>query len=108
MTNRLITYALVASSAIFVYQIAMLQRDYKEFNRRMVWNIDEVRNLYLQDVQFSFKRGCFVGVDYPQEFRKKQTGWNENSPPSYCDKAYKEKIEDYFFDQLGKLGRSPQ
>ena len=102
--NHAMTAALYITSMTFVWQVGQLQRDMKDFNRRMVWNIDAVRYQYSQDTEFAFKRGCNVGTEYPDEWRMDQTGFNQHSTVNYCNDEYTNKMEEYFLSQLPKLG----
>lgn len=102
------TFLLYCTSMIFVWEVAQLNRDMRTFNSNMVWNIDAVRNRYISDAEFSFKRGCYIGTEYPPEYRNKGSGFNENSPTIYCNKEFTSKMEEYFLEQLPKLGVSEQ
>lgn len=104
--NQLMLTVLYITSVVFIWEVTQLQRDMATFRNNMVWNVDAVRERYRSDTEFAFKRGCFVGVDYPPEYRKDQTGFNNNSPTSYCHREFLSKAEEYFLDQLPKLGRS--
>lgn len=105
--NTFITWLLYFTAIAFIWQAAMLQRDVKEFNRKMVWNIDATRQQYIEDVGFAFKNGCNTGTDYPPELRQSPDQFNQNSPVIWCLNKYTEDKEQYFLEQLPKLGRDP-
>jgi hypothetical protein len=104
--DQFMTWLLYLSACVFVWQAANLRRDYAEFHRKMVWNVDDTRQQYINDIQFAYTNGCHTGTSYPPELRKSQTAFNANSPTIWCNERYGEK-EQYFIDQLPKLGRSP-
>lgn len=48
--------------------------------------------------------GCRKGVDYPEEYRNNEGGFNVNSPVNYCNDE-KDKWENYIDGKLRDVGK---
>ncbi len=74
------------------------------FRGSVVYDIDKVRHMFLQETELVYGQGCRYGTDYPNEFRN-VVGFNQFSPSNYCNEKFKEKWEDYLMEQAGRIGK---
>ena len=52
---------------------------------QQVFDIDYIRNTYSDTAFTMYIRGCQDGLrEYPEEYRKSDRGFNENSPANWC------------------------
>lgn len=65
----------------------------------LVFDIDTIRRAYLQDTQLAFTKGCNTGTEYPEEWKKPTTEFNQHSPAVYCADEWNN-IEEYFFNTM--------
>ena len=64
--------------------------------------IYKVADHLYKEVRQAYFRGCLEGAEYPPEWRKSKTEFNQNSTMMYCHRAKTNK-EDYFLDEAQKV-----
>lgn len=57
---------------------------------------------YYMDTKRAYFRGCLEGTDYPPEWRKPKTTFNNKSPMMYCN-AVKDLKDRYFLYEAQKI-----
>ncbi len=65
-------------------------------------DMERIEEQYTTDARFYYMRGCMLGTDYPEEFRKIR-GFNPYSKISYCSNASNGMI-DYFESKAKQMG----
>ncbi len=65
-------------------------------------DMERIEEQYTTDSRFYYMRGCMLGTDYPEEFRKIR-GFNSNSRMGYCSNASNEML-DYFESKAKQMG----
>lgn len=85
-------------------EVHQFRKELNSFRGSVVFDIDKIREKYLTELQYMYTAGCKTGIEYPPEYREDQTGFNLHSPVIYCDEE-KEKLNDYFYDQIKNIGR---
>ena len=93
---------LIATTNIIIIAMMTLMTSY--ISQHMVWDIDKVRNTYVTEVSYWYKKGCASGTKYPDEFKGSQNDYNVNSVPAWCDRDSRN-WEDDFNQSSWKLGR---
>lgn len=101
MFTRTILLLLFASNVLSV-GLTMLLSDH--ITQHMVFDIDLVRQKYLTDMRYYYFRGCSEGTDYPPEYRKATSNFNEHSVPIYC-KELQDGYEQDFMRNIMTIGR---
>lgn len=86
------------------YQIKTLNAQVADMKGKVIYDIDKVREQMLGEMDYMFSRGCRVGIDYPEEYRMIQTGFNQHSPGIYCNDE-RMKLNDYIYEKLRQVGR---
>lgn len=99
------SFLLLASISTNVLFIALYTSTMIEFNNRVVFDIDKVRKMYIDNVRLAYMHGCQEGTDYPEEWKaESKTGWSKHSPNHFCTDL-REQYEEKLTDDLGKIGR---
>lgn len=95
---------LITSITLNILFSGMIFMIHKDFNRRLVFDIDKVRADYIHDVQFTFREACKTGTDYPPEYRKPTIEWNDNSPINWCNRQLEgfQGTIDHWLPYLGR------
>lgn len=81
----------LVSVSINILLCALLFLVHADFKRRLVYDLDKVRIDYINDMRLAFQHACKIGIDYPEEYRKATTEWNQNSPTNWCN----QQLEDF-------------
>lgn len=86
------------------YELAMFRVEFEDFRGSVVFDIDKVRSKMAEEMGYMYYQGCRDGTEYPEDFRV-VTGFNVNSPMSWCtDKRDKEWME-YIYTEVGRVGK---
>lgn len=86
------------------YEVQQFRSELQQFRGSIVFDIDKVRNTLLDEMQYMYFEGCRQGINYPDEYKKPQTGFNEHSPTIYCNDE-RAKLGDYILDKMTTIGR---
>lgn len=92
---------LTASSILNAILIGMMA---SYISQNAVFDIDLIRDQYMRDMRYYYKRGCHTGTDYLPEWRSSPHNWNEHSVPIYCDDMSETELKDIEAN-LYNLGR---
>lgn len=96
-----VLFMLVSAHAAFVAASAFsIAREMRLIRSEVLWDIDKARGRMLGELNYIYMQACRTGSEFKPTVKD---GWG-SFPGPYCDEK-REEQQDYFFEQVGKLGR---
>lgn len=89
---------------VLSYQLYQLKTELRVTQSRMIFDIDKTRKSFYEEMSYMYSVGCRIGIDYPEEYRRPVTEFNEHSPVNYCN-DHKDRLNQYMDIRIKELGK---
>ena len=102
-STKITLYTLLVFNAVMCITLtAQISRLITAIQTAVVYDIDLVRDTFIEETQFMYFEGCRRGTEYVRT--EPVTGFDPNSPTNYCNDK-RESWQDYILEQARKLGK---